>query len=126
MRAARIPRNTPMKAKQPDPRRSRSHLGFIRGLPCCACGRGPRSEAAHIRAGTDGGMGIKPSDRYTLPLCPAHHREQHSKSEVTFWADLGVDPYGLAEELWRHSGNEDRGRRAVMRCVQSVEMRRAG
>lgn len=126
MRAARIPRNTPVKAKQPDPRRSRSHLDFIRGLPCCACGRGPRSEAAHIRAGTDGGMGIKPSDQWTVPLCNRHHREQHDKGELTFWASRGVDPYGLAQTLWRHSGDQERGRSAVFKTVQSVEIRRNG
>lgn len=125
-RAARIPRTVPMKAKQPDPRRNRGHLDFIRSLPCCVCGKGPRSEAAHIRAGTDGGMGVKPSDRWTVPLCPRHHREQHNVGEVTFWADRGVDPYGLAGELWTHSGDRERGERAVSRTVQAVMMRRTG
>jgi hypothetical protein len=33
------------------------------------------SQCAHIRAGMKGGMGLKPGDHHTVPLCPDHHRE---------------------------------------------------
>ena len=46
-----------------------------------------QSDPAHIRLGTDGGMGKKPQDFWILPICPHHHREiQHRKlGERAFW-----------------------------------------
>ena len=58
-----------------------------------------RSEAAHISKGNDRGVGIKTSDIYTLPLCAQHHREQHSKGEVTFWNGNHELASELAEKL---------------------------
>lgn len=40
--------------------------------------------AAHVRIGTGGGMGIKPPDWFTIPLCDHHHKEQHAHGERTF------------------------------------------
>lgn len=120
----RIPRDVPTPKRGPDPKRSASHLDFLRGLPCCACGRAPRSEAAHIRLGTDGGIGTKPSDRWCLPLCGADHARQHQVGEVQYWSGLGVDPYGLATHLWLKSGDQAAGERAVMRMVMEITTRR--
>ncbi len=59
-------------------------------------------EAAHYRIGTNGGMGLKPSDRWLLPLCyKCHHCEQHQKGERSFWR--GQDPKAMAEALARVS-----------------------
>lgn len=127
-RPARIPRTPTQHEKKPDTRNVPRHLAFIRSLPCCVCGKAPRSEAAHIRNGTDGGMALNPSDRWVVPLCAACHRTgpraQHTVGEVTFWGDLEVDPYGLANTLWTHSGDQKRGERAVLRCLQAVTLRR--
>lgn len=124
MPRVRIPRTVPASNRGPDPRRSRGHLDFIRGLPCCVCGKAPRSEAAHVRSGTDGGMGLKPSDKFTVPLCSRHHREQHQVGEVSFWASRNVDPTGLAEHLWSKSGDQAAGERATLRTLQDVTMKR--
>jgi hypothetical protein len=124
-RPARIPRIVPVAMKQPDPKRSATHLAFIRTLPCCVCSKGGPSEAAHVRSGTDGGIGMKPSDKWTVPLCHEHHRRQHDIGELAFWSEQCVDPLGLATELWTNSGNDDRGHRAVARTVQAVQMGRA-
>lgn len=73
------------------------YLDRIRKLPCLVCGRTP-SEAAHIRyasaaaAKTITGMGRKPDDRWTLPLCPEHHREQHKRGEFDYFAEKRIDP----------------------------------
>ena len=124
----RIARETVQHVRRPNLRTSASHADFIRSLPCCACGAPPRSEQAHIRAGTDGGMGLRPSDRYSLPLCAGCHRTgpgaQHVVGELAFWAALGVDPYGLAEHLWTNSGDQAAGERAVMRMVVEIMSRR--
>lgn len=66
--------------------RDRKHLQSIRQLPClymsseCA----GDTEACHIRSYTDGGMGLKPSDCYTIPMCQSCHRKQHQMGEVSF------------------------------------------
>lgn len=88
--------------------RCQSHLKFVRGFECCIAGReghecGGKIEAAHVRNGTDGGMGVKPSDSYAVPLCNEHHRLQHVWGETTFWATYKIDPLKLAAELWAKS-----------------------
>jgi len=80
------------------------HLNFIRSLPCCICG-GINTEAAHIRTasleyGKRGlGMQEKASDAWALPLCNAHHREQHAMNEMAFWKMYGINPFLLAMSL---------------------------
>lgn len=84
--------------------RDKRHLDFIRSLECVLCAS-PYVEAAHLRMGTDGGMGMKPSDSFALPLCTAHHRCQHHIGELKFWE--GWEPHALAEKLWLSSGSYD-------------------
>ena len=91
------------------------HLHFIRLLPCLICGDDTCTEAAHIRYGdrTAGkrqtGLGERPDDCFTLPLCSVHHRAQHTENEKRWWTDLGIDPIRIALSLWRVSGNCERG-----------------
>jgi hypothetical protein len=56
-------------------------------------------ECAHVRNETDGGIGIKPSDRWTISLCAFHHREQHEIGEVAFEARYSLDMAALAIEF---------------------------
>jgi hypothetical protein len=78
------------------------YLAWIRQQPCCLCGDNVHVEAAHLRVGSivDGkvytGMGQKSSDRWALPLCGRHHREQHTMNEREFWASYGINPFALA------------------------------
>ena len=60
-------------------------------------------ECAHVRGGTDGGTGLKPSDRWALSLCAFHHREQYKIGERAFQARHGIDLYALAMEFARRS-----------------------
>lgn len=83
--------------------RSASHLKFIRSLPCCKCGSDRDAQAAHVRIGGDGGMGLKPSDGRVVPLCHPCHVEQHRVGERTFWGSR--DPLQLASMLAAVSGN---------------------
>lgn len=94
-----------MNLRQRQPReRDNKHLDFIRSLPCCICG-GIDTEAAHIRTASlahgkkHTGMAEKPSDKWTLPLCNKHHREQHETNELAFWKGYGIDPFMLAITL---------------------------
>jgi len=122
MPAPRIPRSlTPRKSK-PDLRRRVQHLVFVRQLSCVACGRAAPSEAAHVRTGTDGGVGVKPGDRYAVPLCAACHAKQDRIGELTFWSALRVDPINVALRLWTVSADIKAGQRTVFRARQQIDL----
>lgn len=120
----RIPRTGIKTKRKPNPRRAAQHLAFVRSLGIClACGaRGP-VEAMHVRSGTDGGMGMKPSDRYAVPGDHTCHMEQHRIGEVTFWGRRGIDPLNVSLRLWTVSGDIEAGIRIIERARQAIELR---
>ena len=77
------------------------HLKWIRGHECSAKSHmcAGRIEAAHVRSNTDGGMGVKPSDIYTIPLCTAHHAKQHAIGESAFEKEFKIDMRKIADAL---------------------------
>jgi hypothetical protein len=110
-----FPKTSSRSAPADDEMRDDAHKAFIRLLPCCGCGRAAPSIPAHLRLGTDGGMGMKPSDCFTTPLCdPCHSRFQHQRGERTFWQVVGIDPKQLAAALFAVTGDVVRGRAVVM------------
>src|SRR5271169_2375753 len=113
MATPRIPRWVAPPKPKPDRRRRAQHLAFIRQLPCVACGKSAPSEAAHVRSGSDGGAGMKPSDRYSVSLCTSCHALQHEFGELTFWSALRIDPLNAALRLWAVSGDIQAGERVV-------------
>ena len=60
-------------------KRSPAHRAWVRGHACSACGSQSAIECAHVRTGTDGGTGIKPSDRWCISLCKECHARQHPR-----------------------------------------------
>ena len=52
-----------------------------------------------MRSGTDGGVALKPSDRWTISLCREHHAEQHQIGETAFQMRHGIDMRALAESF---------------------------
>lgn len=102
---------SPGKKKRPR-QFDNQHLAFVRGCSCAVCGRRP-VEAAHVRMPSliDGkretSTAEKPSDKWVVPLCPEHHREQHSENERAWWAKQGIDPIRLCLALWASTGDED-------------------
>ena len=96
-----------------------AHLRYIRSLPCCICGDNTATEAAHVRM-TDRrvgkinpGMGQKPDDSWTVPLCGHHHRDQHLIEEAEFWGTFQIDPIFLALALWQATGDHETGCRII-------------
>jgi len=96
-----------------------AHLAHIRQLSCCVCMDNTSTEAAHIRysapkAGKrETGKGEKPSDIFTVPLCGACHREQHTRNEREWWLEKGINPIFLSLALWAHTGNHEIGEQIV-------------
>ena len=102
--------------------RDPAHLAYIRRLPCVATfvetGRLVYGcQAAHVRMvreGKPGAMGVKPSDKYTLPLSPEQHDRQTNRGgERGFWAGLNIDPIALSLALHAVSGDLEAGERIV-------------
>ena len=125
MPAPRIPHIITRPKPQPDLRRRAQHSAFVRQLPCVACGKAAPSEAAHVRTGTDGGVGVKPGDRYALPLCASCHAKQHRIGELTFWSALRIDPLNVALRLWTVSADVKAGKRTVFRALQQIDLAKA-
>jgi len=97
LRAAQHPRGR-------DARACPAHRAWVRRHRCSVLGclAGP-IECAHVRRGTDGGQGLKPSDRYTISLCRDHHAEQHRIGEAGFEKRYDIDLMALAEAFARKS-----------------------
>lgn len=93
-----------------------NHLNFIRSLKCVNCGTHENIQAAHLRLQTNGGMGKKPSDRYTTPLCHDCHAEQHRVGEKTFWGDRDVKK--LCNDLWAVSGDRLEGFKIINKFMR--------
>jgi hypothetical protein len=94
----------------------RSHLDWIKTLPCVCCAvKGTlrmADDPLHIRGGSavhgkePAGGGQTSDDRWTLPGCRAHHDAQHSMSEANFWKMFGIDHFLLALVLWGLTGDD--------------------
>jgi len=100
MPAPHIPRTIARNKPKSNLHSRVAHLAFVRLLPCVACGKAAPSEAAYVRTGTDGGVGVKPGDRYAVPLCRACHTKQYRIGELTFWSALRIDPLNVTLQLW--------------------------
>lgn len=115
--------------RQEETGRDVGYLAMVRQLPCLKCGSEP-SEAAHIRFasaafGKASGLGRKPDDRHSAPLCSGCHRldrdAQHNRGEREFWDSLGINPLIVAEKLYAA-----RGDLVAMRAVVLVTISERG
>jgi hypothetical protein len=80
--------------------RDKAHLKFVGSQPCLVCGRSP-ADAHHLRFSQSRGMGLKVSDEFTVPLCRAHHRDNHNYGdEVAWWERRAIDPITTPRMLW--------------------------
>src|SRR4051794_12145742 len=104
-----LPPRVSRDSKRPAGRTCTAHRAWVRRHYCCVpeCKRLP-IECAHVRIGTDGGTGMKPSDRWAISLCAHHHREQHRQGEATFEATYGIDLRALAQEFSRRSPHRNK------------------
>jgi hypothetical protein len=105
--------------------RDPDYLSLVRQCPCLKCGMEP-SEAAHVRFasaafGKASGLGKKPDDRHSIPLCAGCHRldrdAQHARGEKMFWAELGINPLIVAEKLFAQRGDLVAMRAVVMTAI---------
>ena len=104
MPALRMPKRLKQEKRCKEMRCFPAHRAWVRRHHCSVpgCERLP-IECAHVRRGTDGGTGMKPSDRWTISLCREHHAEQHQIGEQAFEKCYGIDLVELAHGFARLS-----------------------
>lgn len=98
-----LPRRIPKQRNRSERWRSQAHCNFVRSHECVVpgCDRRP-IEVAHVRSGSDAGLGRKPSDYFTVSMCGGpmgHHSEQHRIGEGPFERKHGIDLHALAAEF---------------------------
>lgn len=86
---------------------STAHRNFVRSHECVVpnCHQRP-IEVAHVRIGSDAGLGKKPSDWFTVSLCggpDGHHAEQHRIGEASFQELHKINLHALASEFAKAS-----------------------
>lgn len=108
--AVRRRKKEPMGLRESPQIRCPGHLAWVRGHECVvlAANRYDKScegrvEAAHVRSGTDGGLGKKPGDNFTFPACAGHHAEQHRIGEQQFARKYRLNLREIADALWARS-----------------------
>lgn len=91
-----------------------AHLAWVREFACSVrgCQQMP-IEAAHVRCGTDGGTGMKPSDNWAISLCSDHHSQQHRIGEPEFERRHRIDMKALAREFFEKSPHRRKYPRAA-------------
>jgi len=100
----RFPARLPREPRKTTSRTCAAHRAWVRKHRCSVVGcRGLPIECAHVRNGTDGGLGLKPSDKWTISLCQSHHHEQHEIGEPAFEARYELSLRELAKEFAKTS-----------------------
>lgn len=102
--SARLPeRLRPNSGRQEQGRCSPAHRPWVRGHRCSVAGcEKNKIECAHVRTGTDGGAGMKPSDWWTISLCSAHHAD-HLIGESAFESLYDISLFERAKTFSRLS-----------------------
>lgn len=112
-----LPARIPKAPKRSSRWRSQAHTGHVRSFCCAMCGTSTNVQAAHVRMGSGAGMGEKPNDWLTVPLCAGPyanvegelgcHEVQHAIGEPTFWRRYekrhGQTVWQLIDELIQSS-----------------------
>lgn len=104
-----------------------NHLSAIRKLPCLCCGVEPAGVAAHVRMASSyhgkpqAGIGAKPDDCWTVPLCSGCHTDdpnsQHRVGESAFWERVDLNPILIALKLFTVSPNIESMRVVALQAI---------
>ena len=99
----KLPKRIPKAPKRESRWRSQAHCNFVRSHACSVCFSEVYVQVAHVRLGTNTGMGQKPDDWNTVSLCERCHYKQHVVGEATFWKEAKINPLDLAAEFAKES-----------------------
>ena len=93
---------------------SEAHLAAVRKLWCPIARTRNRIEAHHCKGGPAQkfrGLGLKSPDMFCVPLNALVHwrlESLGSRREEEFFDEYGINPYELADALWKASPDVDR------------------
>lgn len=96
------PRHT--NAGRPPEKRALGFLQWLRGRNCALADKGGCHGpivAAHVDYAGGKGMATKVADRFAVPMCDEHHREQHTLGWQPFEKLHDFDGLATAEAFWR-------------------------
>ena len=98
LRAAPSPKRK-FGIRKPSTHHNADHRAWIRTRACLVSNADCRAQdvqCCHVREGTDGYLGGKPSDFWCWPGCFYHHTEQHNIGEKSFQAKYRLDLKAVA------------------------------
>lgn len=72
--------------------RDQKYMAWIRSQPCLISGCDFDNVAHHVHLPGEGGISLKPSDYYTVPLRAEIHVLLHQTGEMVFWSQHGIEP----------------------------------
>lgn len=90
---------------------SEAHLALVRRLWCPIARTRERVEAHHCKGGPAQkyrGLGLKSPDMFCVPLNSLVHwrlESLGSRREEEFFDEYGINPYELADALWKATGD---------------------
>jgi len=123
-----LPRRIPKEQKRASRWRSQAHRDFVRSFACAMCGSTANREVAHVRLGSGAGIGQKPDDWRTVPLCAGPnsnadgqlgcHNRQHTIGEQTFWQQYQLKHGQTVEQLIADFIHESPKRHEIARVKQ--------
>lgn len=106
-RFARLARPKAPGWRSKRPGMSAAHLVNIRSLPCSVCEERSGIQCHHLKsaaASKERGVFLKATDRWGVPLCGCEHHPAleriGSRREREWFAQWGIDPHALAQDLW--------------------------
>ena len=86
--------------------RDRAYLDSFQGAACWNCGGTGTTVGAHIRWGQEGGVGLKPSDDLTVPLCFSCHASQEKSPGSEWWATMVKNMARRRYARWKRNYDE--------------------
>lgn len=92
---------------------SEKHLALIRKMPCCICLKiSGKTDPHHLKlgeAGLERGLGMRATDKFTVPMCRLHHEGAErvgGRGEAAYFRDHSIpDVLELAHALWNGTGD---------------------
>ena len=105
------------KKRRIRPGMSDEHLKRIRQCQSCISGRTP-CDAHHLRIKGERGVGLKATDKWTVPLTREEHQELHRAApsfakEMAWFKARGIDCLTLASALWMNGVDVESMKRII-------------
>jgi hypothetical protein len=104
--------------------RDKKYMAWIRSQPCLISGCDFDNVAHHVHLPGEGGIGMKVSDYYTVPLRAEIHVLLHQTGEMAFWDRHGIDPIIELIRLLESYTNQNDNLRADLERLYAKEQER--